>query len=134
MTIRDHLNRHMRRATISCWLAIPPALVGVSAAGHPVVQRVALVVAGIFAASNLFWNISARCPQCRTRLLLVLSINGVRLMIPSWFNACPTCGLSFDTQFHAPPKSNQVLGQPLPAEKFALDNENTHSTSEPRFQ
>jgi hypothetical protein len=38
VTIRDYLNKHMRRSTISCWLAIPPGLLTVFASGHPTVQ------------------------------------------------------------------------------------------------
>jgi hypothetical protein len=109
VTIRDYLNQHMRRSTISCWLAIPPALVALFATAHPAIRSVALVVAGVCFASNLYHNFSARCPRCRTGLLLIVSINGILLKIPSWFNACPTCGLSFDTQLDASQRSNQAL-------------------------
>jgi len=108
MTIRDYLNQHMRRSTISCWFAIPPAIVAVFASARAV-EYAALVVTGIFAASNLYHNFSARCPRCRTRLLLCVAINGLLLRIPSWFRSCPSCGLSFDMQFEAPQRPNQAL-------------------------
>jgi hypothetical protein len=109
VTIRDDLNQHMRRSTISCWLAIPPALVALFTTGHPAVRYPAFAIAAICAASNLYHNYGARCPRCGTRLLLVVSINGVLLKIPSWFNSCPSCGLSFDTPLNAPQGSNQTL-------------------------
>jgi hypothetical protein len=109
VTIRDYLNQHMRRSTISCWLAIPPALAGVFAIGHPVIRYAAFAIAAIFASSNLYHNLAARCPRCRTRLLFCVSVNGLLLKIPSWFNACPTCGLLFDTQLDAAHRSNQTL-------------------------
>ena len=109
MTIRDYLNQYMRRSTISCWLAVPPALVALFTSGHPAVQYPALAVTAICAASNLYHNWAARCPRCRTRLLLCVSINGLLLKIPSWFNSCPSCGLSFDAQLDASQRSNQSL-------------------------
>jgi hypothetical protein len=109
MTIRDYLNQHMRRSTISCWVGIPPALVAVFASGHAFLQRGALLGVGVCAISNLYQTFSARCPRCRTRLLSVVAINGLLLRIPSWFNSCPSCGLSFDTPLNAPQRSNQLL-------------------------
>jgi hypothetical protein len=109
MTIRDYLNQHMRRSTISCWIAVPFAVLAVVAAAHSAIQHVALVITAICFASNIYYNFAARCPRCRTRLLLCVSINGVLLKIPSWFNSCPSCGLSFDTQLDAPQRSNQSL-------------------------
>jgi len=109
VTIRDYLNQHMRRSTISCWLMIPPAAVALFATSHPILRNTALLVAGICAASNIYHNFAARCPRCRTRLLLCVSINGILLRIPSWFNSCPSCGLSFDTPLDVPQRSNQSL-------------------------
>jgi hypothetical protein len=88
---------------------IPPALIALFASRHPTVQYSALTIAAIFAASNIYHNFAARCPRCRTRLLLCIAINGLLLKIPSWFNSCPTCGLSFDAQLDAEQRSNQAL-------------------------
>jgi len=88
---------------------ILPAVVALFATAHPTLRNVALVVTGICAASNFYHNFAARCPRCRTRLLFCVAINGLLLKIPSWFNSCPTCGLSFDTQFDATQGSNHAL-------------------------
>jgi hypothetical protein len=109
MTLRDYLNQHMRRSTISCWLGIPFAVIAVAAAAHPMIQRVALVITAICFASNIYHNFVASCPRCRTRLLLCVAINGFLLKIPSWFNSCPSCGLWFDTQLDAPQRSNHAM-------------------------
>jgi len=88
---------------------IPPAAVALFATSHPILRNTALLVAGICAASNIYHNFAARCPRCRTRLLLCVAINGVLLKILSWFNSCPTCGLSFDTQLDGEQRSNHAL-------------------------
>ena len=92
VTIRDYLNQQMRRSTVSSWLMIPPAIVALFATSHPILRNTS----------------AARCPRCKTRLLLGVA-NGMRLKIPSWFNTCPTCGLSFDAQLDGEEKADQKL-------------------------
>jgi len=87
---------------------IPPAIVALFAASHPILRKTALLVAGICAASDTYHHFAARCPRCKTRLLLGVA-NGMRLKIPSWFNTCPTCGLSFDTQLDGEEKADETL-------------------------
>jgi len=87
---------------------IPPATAALFAASHPILRNTALLVAGICAASDIYHKFAARCPRCRTRLLLGVA-NGLHLKIPSRFNTCPTCGLSFDTQLDGGKNSNQAL-------------------------
>ncbi len=108
VTIRDYLNQQMRRSTVSCWLMIPPAIVALFAISHPILRNTALLVGGGCVASDIYHHFAARCPRCRTRLLLGVA-NGMRLKIPSRFNSCPTCGLSFDTQLDGEEKADQKL-------------------------
>jgi hypothetical protein len=98
MTIREHLNQHIRRATILCWVVMPVALASPFVWQHDAVRVFALVVVAIALAIGYYLMFSVRCPRCRTRLLLTLGTFGVRLRIPPWYTACPSCGLSFDTQ------------------------------------
>jgi hypothetical protein len=109
MMVRHYLNQHMRRSTISCWLGVAFAVVSIVVGEYPMLQRVALVITVVCFANNIYHNFTARCPRCRTRLLLCVAINGLLLKIPSWFNSCPSCGMSFDTQLDATQRSNQAL-------------------------
>jgi uncharacterized membrane protein YfcA len=98
VTIRDYLNQHIRRATILCWIAAPVALVSLFLSLHGNVRVFTLVIIALLLAMGFYQMFSARCPRCKTRLLLALGEYGVRLAIPSWFKSCPSCGLSFDTR------------------------------------
>jgi len=102
VTVRDYLNDHIRRATIFCWIAVPISLVSLFFAAHRSIRLFALLAVGILFAVAYYQMFSARCPRCKTRLLLALGTFGVRLGIPQWFTSCPSCGLSFDTQRDAP--------------------------------
>jgi hypothetical protein len=98
MAIRDYLNQHMRRATILCWVAMPLALASPFVWLRGNLRVFALVIVAVFLAIGYFLMFSARCPRCKTRLLVALGTFGVRLRIPRWYTSCPSCGLSFDTQ------------------------------------
>jgi hypothetical protein len=98
VTIREYLNQHIRRATILCWIAMPVALASPFIWPHGRLRVFALVIVAIALAIGYRLMFSARCPRCRTRLLLALGTFGVRLRIPPWYTSCPSCGLSFDTQ------------------------------------
>jgi hypothetical protein len=110
MTLRDYLNRNIRRSTICCWIGILPALIGGFIHGY--IRIVGLVIAGVFYLVALYHTYSARCPRCRTMLLVAEATFGIHLAIPKWFDHCPSCGLSFDTQLAASRGPNQTL-QPL---------------------
>jgi len=104
VTIRDYLNQHIRRATILCWIAVPVALVSLFVSLHGSVRVFTLVIIAIVFAIGYYQMFSARCPHCKTRVLLALGTFGVRLTMPSWFTSCPACGISFDTRCDATQK------------------------------
>jgi hypothetical protein len=110
MTLRDYLNRNIRRSTIWCWMMLPFGIVVVVTQAHGYIGATALIITIAFDAIALYYLFSARCPRCTTCLLWVLATFGVRLWIPAWFKSCPNCGLSFDTELDLPPGSNQSLG------------------------
>jgi len=109
MTVRDYLNRNIRRSTIWSWTMLPFAAVVVVTQAHGYIGLAALVIVIGFDAVALYYLFSARCPRCRTGLLWLLATFGIRLWIPAWFTYCPNCGLSFDTEVDSSLGSNQSV-------------------------
>jgi len=109
VTIRDYLNQHIRLATISSWIAVPVALATLFLYAHARIRVLGLLALIIFFAISYYMTFSARCPRCKTRLLLALGTFGIRLAIPSWFASCPSCGLSFDSVRDEYVRSNQAM-------------------------
>ena len=99
MILREYLNRHLRRATILCWLSVAAFLVGLFALARDYYfWPVPMVITVIFDVLALYHTVRGRCPRCGTAIMFALGGFGVRLSLPKWFNSCPSCGLSFDTQ------------------------------------
>jgi len=109
VTIRDYLNQHVRVATVCGWIAIPVGLATILLYTHANIRVFTLLLLLILVAISYYMTFSARCPRCKTRLLLALGAFGFRLAIPSWFASCPSCGLSFDTARDEHVRSNQAM-------------------------
>jgi hypothetical protein len=109
VTLQDYLNRNIRRSTIFCWIAVPFGIIAVVTGAHGYIGVPALLIAGAFYVVALYHTYSARCPRCRTALLVAEATFGIHLAVPRWFKSCPSCGLSFDTPLDAPQRSNQSL-------------------------
>jgi hypothetical protein len=95
MTVRDYLNQHIRRSMILYLLLVPLGLLGFFVSPTTVFYQLMSIVAVILITAGWYQMFSARCPRCKMRLLLLGF--AFRFSIPSWFNSCPSCGLSFDT-------------------------------------
>ena len=87
-----------------CWVTMPVAFSTPFVWLHHGLRIAMLVIVGISLAIGYYLMLGPRCPRCRTRLLLALGSFGVRLWIPQWYTSCPSCGLSFDTQYDAAEK------------------------------
>ena len=109
VTLRDFLNRKIRRSTILSWLMLPFSIVAIVTQAHGYIGAATLTISVACYLIALYCVFSARCPRCRTRLLRLLATFGIRLWIPAWFTYCPNCGLSFDTQLDSSPRSNQSM-------------------------
>jgi len=109
VTIRDYLNQHIRLATMCSWIAVPVALATLLISAHAHIRVLGLLALIILCAISYYMMFSARCPRCKTRLLLALGGFGIRLAIPSWFGSCPSCGLSFDSVRDEYVRSNQTM-------------------------
>jgi hypothetical protein len=87
---------------------VPFGLVVVVTQAHGSIGHAVLAICLGFSVVALYYTFTARCPHCRTGLLFNLITFGVRLWIPAWFNSCPTCGFSFDTQRFGLRKPSQM--------------------------
>jgi hypothetical protein len=109
VSIHDYLTHHLRRATFFCWGAAPASITAAFVWRYEYLRIVALVICGCCMVIAYYYHFSARCPRCRTRLLLALASFGIYRRLPEWYKSCPSCGLSFDAQRDGSNRPNQAM-------------------------
>jgi hypothetical protein len=99
VTLRDELNRRLRRATFSVWFSTVPAFVSMVPGLPGAIRAIALAVGGSLMAFALYATfIGGRCPRCGAGILSALKTFGIQRTLPSWLKSCPSCSLSLQSE------------------------------------